>query len=294
MVMNARMAAFGSTSGLRPGIFHRVGTHIASRMAVVVGIGYLVALSLSGVTAAHAVGQSTPTLDIPIAGDTTFLPSPQGAFMRSFLVPGWGHRRVDGGIASSASTRWLLGDLGVWILLVNNAWRKRVNASALETQAFRHAGVQVSPLDDRAYALAISSYLNSETYLEELLRARAFGNLTYGEDPLYAWSWDDISAYRSFQALREERETLQRRVLTLTATLVGYRLLSGVFAARKASLASASSTTAQDGGTHAGRAGRFSLLPDRMQWHPGLDGSVALRLSWSIGQTRPRDLLPLE
>jgi hypothetical protein len=291
MVIHARTAAIDLTGGARSGGLRRVCTHITSRVAGVVGIGCLVALVLYGGWATQSVAQSRPTIDTSLEGNTAFAPSPQGAFLRSFLVPGWGHRWVDGGVASANATRWTVGDLGIWILLINNAWRKDINAGALETQAFRHAGVQVSPLDDRAYALAISSYLNSETYLEELLRARAFGNLTYGEDPLYAWSWDDISSYRSFQALREERETLQRRVLTLTATLVGYRLLSGVFAARKASLAGASATTTAHGGPPDEGSNRFSVLPDRVQWHPGLDGSVALRLSWSIGHTRPRDPL---
>lgn len=283
--------ATSPTRGQVPGKIRRVCTHIASSVAGIVGMVCLMALGLSGVITVHVMAQSTPTIDVPMEENAAFTPSPQGAFLRSFLVPGWGQRWVDGGVASANATRWTVGDLGIWILLINNAWRKDVNAGALETQAFRHAGVQVSPLDDRAYALAISSYLNSETYLEELLRARAFGNLTYGEDPLYAWSWDDISSYRSFQALREERETLQRRVLTLSATLVGYRLLSGVFAARKASLAGASATTTAHGGPPDEGSNRFSVLPDRVQWHPGFDGSVALRLSWSIGHTRPKGLL---
>jgi hypothetical protein len=154
-----------------------------------------------------------------------------GAFLRSLVLPGWGHYYAHGGEWGRSGTFFALTDVALALGAGSSEWRRQSVVQSYETLASGSAAADVAG-KNRTFFLRLATYQSSDEFLEVSLRNRAWDDLDYVSDPAFQWQWASEEDFQKFRELREEGETLRRRRIVLIATLVGNRILSGFSAAR--------------------------------------------------------------
>lgn len=169
----------------------------------------------------------------PSARAQAAAPSAGKAFARSLVVPGWGHRYAHGGRWHGAASAFALADAGLWLGLLGTEVRRAEQVEAYTTFAAARADADVDG-KNRTFFLNLAAYPSSDAYREAKLRQRAWNEIDYVADRSFQWAWETDDAFRRFQALRDDAESLRRRRTGLVAALVANRLVSGLLAARAA------------------------------------------------------------
>lgn len=154
-------------------------------------------------------------------------PSPLGALLRSFAVPGWGHyyANPDG---------WRRGQvhLGAEVVLVASYLGIRQHAYVLEKNMYTHAaaysGADIRAVD-RQFELAVGNHLSLTEYNDHQERTRNLDRLL-PDDPLYRWEWESDALRREYLELRNRRDNLDQQLPGLAALMVANRLISGISA----------------------------------------------------------------
>tara|TARA_R110000868_G_scaffold378658_3_gene644150 strand:- start:2602 stop:3327 length:726 start_codon:yes stop_codon:yes gene_type:complete len=161
----------------------------------------------------------------------TELPSPRGAFLRSLVVPGWGHHYVD-------KTNWTRGQyhLAADVVMVLSLTGLKVRSnnlqSELETFALSKAKANLSGRD-REFQLAVANYDNLEAYNDYQLRSRNWDNL-FPENSANQWNWDDETNRFQFQNMRERADKNDNQLPTIITLMVANRVISGLSAYTRA------------------------------------------------------------
>ena len=166
------------------------------------------------------------------------------AFALSLLLPGLGHRYVQGGDWDGWATFFSLADAGLWAGLLGVEWRRESVVQSYETLAATRAGADVDG-KGRDFYLNVASYMSSDEYLQAQLRNRNWSQIGFAEDPSNFWSWDSESDFDRFRSLRGDAESLSRRRTFIITSLVANRLISG-FAALRGARRRAPATIALD------------------------------------------------
>lgn len=188
---------------------------------------FIAVLILSSCTQT-GVGQVSPHPDISH-------PSAKKAFALSLVLPGLGHRHAEGGRWSTWGTAFAVADVGLWVSLFTGESKRDHLVQSYQTLARTAAGADISG-KDRAYFLALASYPSSEAFREAMLRTRQWDRIDYAERPGYDWAWNTGDNFSRYRSLREDAESLRRRRSVVIASLVANRIISGIVAARKASV----------------------------------------------------------
>lgn len=160
-------------------------------------------------------------------------PSAGKAFALSLILPGLGHRYVQGGDWDGWATVFALADAGIWASLAGSEWRRDHLIQNYRSLAATRAGAEIEG-KDRDFFLHMASYTSSDEYLSTQLRNRNWNNLDDASDPSFRWMWESESDFERYRDLREQSETLRRRRSFLITTLVANRLISGIAALRGA------------------------------------------------------------
>lgn len=159
------------------------------------------------------------------------LPSPRGAMLRSFVLPGWGHLYID-------KTDWTRGQIHMAadavMILSYFGLNARINYldDDMETYAMSKAGTDISG-KGRAFELAVSNFNNLEDYNDYQLRARNWNNV-FPDSPEYQWNWESPSNRYHYQDMRERRDKMDNQLPALLTLMVANRVMSGVSAYLKA------------------------------------------------------------
>ena len=175
---------------------------------------------------AHAQDVTAPIVekDGPKAG---------GAFLRSLVLPGWGHQYAQEGSWRGMATVYVGADIALWLSLINASWQQDNLIESYETLAASRAGADIVG-KDRAFFLNLATFLSSDEYLDFQLRNRFWNRIDYVEDPSFQWAWSSEEDFQNFRGMREDAETFRRRRGVFIALLVANRLLSGITATGKA------------------------------------------------------------
>lgn len=153
--------------------------------------------------------------------------SPGGAFIRSMVVPGWGHHYVD-------KTNWNRGKyhLAGEAVLVLSYLGINIRANDLETDfrtlAQSRSGANLTD-KDRDYLIALGNFDSLSEYNEAQLRSRRW-NALFPDTPEYQWSWLSTSDRLQYQNTREKVDRTRNQLPTLIVLMVGNRIASGISA----------------------------------------------------------------
>ena len=157
-------------------------------------------------------------------------PSPQGAFVRSLVVPGWGHYYVD-------KQNWRTGQyhLGADVLLIATYFGVNTRANALSddvrTLAQARAGVELEGRG-RDFELAVARFNTQDEYNDFQRRNRQVNDLFEGE--AFFWEWTSTADRERFNDIRDRRDRADNQLPALVGLLVVNRVLSGITSFSKA------------------------------------------------------------
>ncbi len=160
-------------------------------------------------------------------------PSARNAFFLSLLVPGAGHRYVNGGRWSGKATAFAGVDAALWLRLIGAIWRESDLEKSYRTFAAVHAGAQVED-KGRPFFVQLGGYDSSQEYVEFLLRARAWNRIEDASSPENGWDWDTEESRLRYRSLRQDADKMDRRQTWMTAALVANRLVAALSALRSA------------------------------------------------------------
>ena len=154
-------------------------------------------------------------------------PTPRGAFVRSLVVPGWGHHYVD-------KTNWTRGQyhLAADVVMILSFTGLKVRGSylqsELETFALSRASANLANRD-REFALAVANYDNLDAYNDYQLRSRNWDNLLVDISE-NQWNWDSIDNRLHFQDMRERADKNDNQLPTIITLMVANRVISALSA----------------------------------------------------------------
>ncbi len=156
-----------------------------------------------------------------------------GAFLRSLVLPGWGHHYAHGGRWGRSGVFFAATDIGLILGTSSAEWRRGSAVETYRTLATGRAGADIAG-KDRTFFLRLATYRSSDEYLEVSLRNRAWDGINYVDDPAFQWNWESESDFLEYRSLGEESESLGRRRTILISSLVANRLIAGLSSARAA------------------------------------------------------------
>ncbi|MEX0994762.1 MAG: hypothetical protein WD599_04485 [Balneolaceae bacterium] len=154
-------------------------------------------------------------------------PDPAHAFLRSVLIPGWGHHYVD-------KSDWVRGQvhLAAEAGLIASLFGLYSRAGNLETQyqtlASLHAGVDVSERD-RLFRLAVGDFDSLDEYNDYHLRSRNWNRLLDYE-PENRWNWESANRRSEYRNLRSKVDRTEQQIPALISLMIVNRVVSGISA----------------------------------------------------------------
>lgn len=158
-------------------------------------------------------------------------PNPGNAFLRSLVMPGWGHHYVD-------ESDWRRGQvhLAAEVVFVASYFGLSARTNYLEehysTLSNLRAGVDIAG-KERSFILAIGEFNSLAEYNDRQLRTRNWNRLI--EDiPENRWKWNSSKDRREFASMRSNRDRLRNQLPALISLMVANRVISGVSAFNRA------------------------------------------------------------
>jgi len=152
---------------------------------------------------------------------------PGMAFLRSAVLPGWGHHYVQ-------PESWRRGKyhmIAEGILLATYFGfdiRSSYMDDRLTTIANASADADLNA-HGRSYELAVGNYNNLAEYNEAQLQQRNWNQL-FPDSPEYVWNWKSEAKRDSYQDIRDSRDRLERQLPGLLSLMVVNRIISGISA----------------------------------------------------------------
>jgi len=159
------------------------------------------------------------------------LPSPIGALLRSFVLPGWGHYYVD-------KQNWNRGiiHLGADLALIGAYTGYTVSANKLEgnvnTFANQHAGIDLRSRS-RDFLLSVAEFRSLVEYNDYQLRSRNWDKI-YEPTASNYWNWDTDQNRRSFVQMDTKVQDHRQQIPAVISLMVVNRIISGIHAFTRA------------------------------------------------------------
>lgn len=155
------------------------------------------------------------------------LPSPRGAFLRSLVVPGWGHYYAE-------KDNWNRGKyhLAGEVVLVLSYFGLNARANYLENDYYTFAASKANTNlsgKSRAYIIAVGNYDNLAAYNDAQLRTRNWDQV-FPSTQEFNWNWESSDLRFQYQDVRERVERNRSQLPTLVTLMVVNRLVSGISA----------------------------------------------------------------
>lgn len=158
-------------------------------------------------------------------------PDARGAFLRSLVMPGWGHYYAD-------KEDWTRGKyhLGADAVLIGTIFGFNARTNNLQQQYFTlsnlRAGVDISGRS-RSFQLAIGDFNSLAEYNDFQLRTRNWHRII-DDIPENRWEWDELENRRRYRELRSSRDRIRNQFPVLGAFMVVNRVISGISAYSRA------------------------------------------------------------
>jgi len=163
--------------------------------------------------------------------ENELLPDPTGAFWRSLVLPGWGHRYVD-------KNSWTRGQwhLGSEVLLILSWVGLRVRANNLQDDAFTFvrsfANTDIEGRE-RDFVLAVKDFNNLQQYNDFKERSRQWDDI-FPNTPEFQWQWESTQKRQEFQDLRDREDTIESQIPAVIGLMLVNRVVSAISASNKA------------------------------------------------------------
>ncbi|MDZ7719526.1 MAG: hypothetical protein U5K72_11980 [Balneolaceae bacterium] len=157
--------------------------------------------------------------------------SREGAFIRSLVVPGWGHYYVN-------QEKWRRGQvhLGAEIALIASYFGFSTRAKNLENQyetlALLKAGVSISDRS-RSFQLAMGDFNTLREYNEYQLRSRNWNRL-YEDQTENRWNWKTTEDRNKYNDLRSDVDRVENQLPAILGLMVVNRVISALSAYNRA------------------------------------------------------------
>lgn len=152
-------------------------------------------------------------------------PSPEGAFVRSLVMPGWGHYYVNSG-------QWKRGQVhfGAEVVLIASYFGFSVRANNLENQyqtlASLKAGVEITDRS-RSFQLALGDFKTLQEYNEFQLRSRNWNRL-FNDQSENRWNWDTEEDRDKYNDLRSDVDRVKNQLPAILGLMVVNRVVSAI------------------------------------------------------------------
>lgn len=181
------------------------------------------------VTTVHAQNTLTTDYSVPIRK-----PKPGIAFLKSLIIPGWGHYYVN-------KHHWTRGkfQLAAAAILLVSYLELRSYTNHLKNDMFTYAAAY-SGTDIRSrgtqFQLNVASYNSLAQYNDYQERARNWGQL-YPQTSKYMWNWQSEKDRLHYVGMKNRYDRTRQQLPTLITLMVANRIISGISAyirARKA------------------------------------------------------------
>ncbi|MCG2588073.1 hypothetical protein [Rhodohalobacter sulfatireducens] len=150
---------------------------------------------------------------------------PEAAFVRSLILPGWGHYYVN-------SDQWRRGQihLGTEVALIASYFGFRLRAGNLkdqyETLASLKAGVDISDRS-RTFRLAVGDFNSIEEYNNFQLRSRNWNRL-YEVESVNQWKWESEVDRDNYNNLKSDVDRVKNQLPAILGLMVVNRVLSAI------------------------------------------------------------------
>lgn len=155
------------------------------------------------------------------------LPSPRGAFLRSLVMPGWGHYYADQGNWNRGKYH-LAGEAVLLLSYFGLDARAGYLQNDFITLARSKAGTDLEGRS-RDYLIAVGNYDDLAAYNDAQLRNRNWDRL-YPETADYDWAWVSSDYRLQYQDTRSRVDRMKAQLPTLVALMVVNRFVSGISA----------------------------------------------------------------
>jgi len=173
---------------------------------------------------------SAQSSDFQIEKDPSFIDdqkSPAAAFVRSIILPGWGHFYA----GKQHNTRGAL-HVGTDAILIGSIFGFNIRANRIEndfiTYANLNADVDLSSRD-RSFRLAVADFNSLDDYNDYQLRTRNWNRLI--EDiPNNRWNWRDSDARNRYSDMRADSDRIRNQIPALAGIMVVNRVISAISA----------------------------------------------------------------
>lgn len=152
---------------------------------------------------------------------------PEGAFIRSLIVPGWGHYYAN-------RDEWTRGQvhLGSEVVLIASYFGFSVRATNLEKQyetlASLKAGVDITDRN-RTFRLALGEFNSLQEYNDFQLRSRNWNRL-FEDQTENRWIWEEKNDREKYNSLRSEVDRVRNQLPAIFGLMVVNRVISAVSA----------------------------------------------------------------
>lgn len=153
--------------------------------------------------------------------------SQTAAFVRSMILPGWGHF-----YAGSQHSRRGAVHVGADVALIGSIFGFNIRANRIEndfiTFANLRAGVDISSRG-RSFRLAVADFNSLDDYNEYQLRTRNWNRLL--EDiPENRWSWKDSEARNRYREMRSDSDRIRSQIPALAGIMLVNRIIGAISA----------------------------------------------------------------
>lgn len=179
---------------------------------------FLVTVFVSGVAA-----QSLPEPDRT--------PNPRTAFLKSLVVPGWGHYYVD-------SSNWTRGKyhLAADAVLILSFLGLNIHSNNIKQNWYGYTRTEAGiDIDGRARSiqLAVGNFDNLAAYNDYQARSRNWDQFIE-DTPENQWNWQTAAARDEYNDLRNRFENIDQQLPALVGLMVVNRVISAISAYNRA------------------------------------------------------------
>ena len=170
-------------------------------------------------------------LFLPISINAQQNSDPEGAFLRSLIIPGWGHYYVNQG-------QWTRGQLhlGTEVALIASYFGLSVRAKNLEMQyetlAALKAGVNITDRS-RSFQIALGDFNTLQEYNDFQLRSRNW-NRIFENQTENQWFWESEKSRENYNDLRADVDRVKNQLPAILGLMVVNRVVSALSAYNRA------------------------------------------------------------